>query len=186
MHGFFTSYFYSFFLDCFQKMARIISVDWWRSQNNKPERGHHANCIWGRDKSALNLICPSEKGKFLCFSIAVVVGANFSECWQLGGAEQSCGPATISTSTQTEETRTLAVEGSAPSTRMGPVASVSRHVYVSNFLCMCLSTLCLCIGQPSSPAARPPLYMITMESLRPWDGAEAENIPQLYYKQFMR
>ena len=148
MHGFFTSYFYSFFLDCFQKMAKIISVDWRRSQNNKPEGGHHANCIWGRDKSALNLICPSEKGKFLCLSIAVVVGANFSECWQLGGAEQGSGPATVLTSTQ-EEPRTLAVESSAPKSWWG---RWGRHIYVSNFLCMCLSTLCLCIGQPRSAA----------------------------------
>ena len=183
MHGFFTSYFYSFFLDCFQKMARIISVDWRRSQNNKPERGHHANCIWGRDKSALNLICPSEKGKFLCLSIAVVVGANFSECWQLGGAEQSRGPATISTSTQTEETRTLAVEGSAPSTRWGRwLVCHVMSMYLTFYACVYLH----CVYVLASPAARPPLYMITMESLQPWDGAEAENIPQLYYKQFMR
>ena len=151
MHGFFTSYFYSFFLDCFQKMARIISVDWRRSQNNKPERGHHANCIWGRDKSALNLICPSEKGKFLCLSIAVVVGANFSECWQLGGAEQSRGPATISTSTQTEETRTLAVEGSAPSTRWGRwLVCHVMSMYLTFYACVYLH----CVYVLASPAAQ--------------------------------
>ena len=185
MHGFFTSYFYSFFLDCFQKMAKIISVDWRRSQNNKPERGHHANCIWGRDKSALNLICPSEKGKFLCLSIAVVVGANFSECWQLGGAEQGSGPATVLTSTQ-EEPRTLAVESSAPKSwwgRWGDVISM----YLTFYACVYLDIYIVSMYCPAhSPAARPPLYMITMESLRPWDGAAAENIPQLYYKQFMR
>lgn len=184
MHGFFTSYFYSFFLDCFQKMAKIISVDWRRSQNNKPERGHHANCIWGRDKSALNLICPSEKGKFLCLSIAVVVGANFSECWQLGGAEQGSGPATVLTSTQ-EEPRTLAVEGSAPWTRweQWPVCHVIP-MYLTFYACVYLDIYIVSMYCPA--AARPPLYMITMESLRPWDGAAAENIPQLYYKQFMR